>query len=75
MAEFKCKHCGHTTAIYEQVGPHVGERCASCGKWIRWVPKKECVKTNISPVKSSVETQLLKDELHHYDIENEEAPW
>lgn len=35
-----CPKCGADTFKYKEKGPHVGEYCARCGQWIRWVPKK-----------------------------------
>lgn len=68
MSNFKCKYCGMTVPVYKHVGPHMGEWCHFCGKWQRWIPKNEIVKCNISPVKTIVETQLLKDDLKNYNI-------
>ncbi len=36
--QFECKHL---SSKYEVRGPHVGEYCADCGMYIRWVPKEE----------------------------------
>ena len=35
-----CPKCGADTFKYKEKGPHVGEYCARCRQWIRWVPKK-----------------------------------
>lgn len=33
-----CKHCGYTgdDFIRKSSGPHIGEYCPSCGKWLKW---------------------------------------
>jgi hypothetical protein len=46
-----------------------------CGSYAKWLSKDEKKTYGISPVKTIVETQLLKDELQHYDTENTEVPW
>lgn len=35
-----CPKCGHTIFNYKMIGPHTGQYCASCGIWIKWVPKR-----------------------------------
>jgi hypothetical protein len=31
--------CGDDNVVTRRSGPHVGEYCASCCKWLRWVPQ------------------------------------
>lgn len=73
MTKFKCPHCGcDVMPTYKTKGPHIGEYCNGCGRWVRWVPKsKYAVLEHMKPV----EVQEFKDELHHYDIEDTEVPW
>lgn len=81
MTHFKCKYCESSSAIYKQVGPHVGEWCNSCTKWQRWVPKAEYLKTTNATettiTNKLIDAQLLKDEARHAYEENlnEELPW
>ena len=72
MAKFVCKYCGMHTPVYRQVGPHMGEWCHSCQRWIRWVPKTEfnkndavinTISQNKSPTQSVLDVQDLKDEV------------
>lgn len=37
----KCPDCGCEVFEEKKVGPHIGKYCAKCGKWIKWIPKKE----------------------------------
>lgn len=83
MSGFTCKYCGATSAIYTQVMPHVGEYCASCLRWIRWVPKKEHLKkedadTNTSTITNKITSaQSIKDEARNYyeESQEEDLPW
>lgn len=78
MSEITCKYCGATSATYKQVGPHIGEYCASCQKWIRWVPRKEHFKKEEGTITSKIiDAQLIKDEARRYYEEEleDELPW
>lgn len=33
--------CCNGKTIQKQPGPHIGEYCSDCGKWIRWVPQEK----------------------------------
>ena len=78
MSKFVCKFCGMSYPIYKHVGPHIGEWCGFCQKWIRWIPKKE-LNENVT----EKEHQITIDELeelnkHRRDYEeglNDEVPW
>lgn len=37
----KCIKCGSTDTIVKSNGPHKGLYCANCGKWLKWLSKKE----------------------------------
>lgn len=72
MAKFTCKYCGMHTPVYKEVGPHTGEWCQFCQRWIRWIPKKE--------LKQDDTIQSTTDDLdkHRADYEaglDEEVPW
>lgn len=32
-----CNKCGSNKTTNKKSGPHLGEYCASCGRWLRWV--------------------------------------
>lgn len=66
MAKFVCKYCGMTSPVYKQVGPHTGEWCQFCQRWIRWVPKKESKQDD---------AQEFKDELNREEPKVDEVPW
>lgn len=34
----KCPDCYSTEFYTQKKGPHIGEYCSNCNKWIRWVP-------------------------------------
>lgn len=34
-----CSSCNGERTVKKPVGKHIGEYCASCNKWIRWVPQ------------------------------------
>lgn len=78
MAQFKCPYCGVGSPIYERKGPHIGEWCSFCKRWIRWMPKKEATG---SVIKSQLDAQDFKDETRRYatentkDTEDTEVPW
>lgn len=41
----KCNHCNtDLLPTIKDKGPHVGVYCSFCGKWIKWLDKKEKVK-------------------------------
>ena len=63
-----CK-CGSTLYFYKQIGPHIGEYCQKCGKWIRWVPKSE-VKNGAIEEKVTETVSFITD-----CITEEELPW
>lgn len=79
--DWVCKNCGSTDFYTKAKGPHMGVYCCHCNKWLKWLKgglglkAKQTVIDEPSPVKAIVETQLLKDELHRYDIEDMEAPF
>ena len=78
-----CKKCGSTDFYTKPKGPHIGAYCSKCNAWLKWMPQgsgltaKQTVidEPTRSPVKAIIDTQELKDELHHYDIEDNEVPW
>jgi uncharacterized Zn finger protein len=69
---FNCPNCTSRTFDIRRVGPHYGAYCADCGSYVKWLSKAEKKTYDISPVKTIVETQSLKDELSHNDLE---VPW
>lgn len=36
----KCSECSCTNFYTKKSGPHIGEYCTQCDKWIRWIPGK-----------------------------------
>ena len=36
----KCPDCKYIEKVYKKKGPHTGEYCGNCGKWLRWVAKR-----------------------------------
>ena len=75
MAKFVCKYCGLGPAIYEKKGPHIGEWCSFCKRWIRWVPKTE---VSISQPEKEVPTEDTIVNQHRLDYEEsllDEVPW
>lgn len=34
-----CPSCGSIETTKKSVGPHMGEYCTSCDRWLRWVPQ------------------------------------
>ena len=34
-----CSSCGSVETVQKSNGKHLGEYCAGCDKWIRWVPQ------------------------------------
>lgn len=75
MAKFICKYCGLGPATYAHKGPHVGEWCSFCKRWIRWVPKQEvnfennCVEKELTDNAKSIDDILYDND---YDTE---VPW
>ena len=41
MVEFTCKKCEHTAYELREKGTQIGLYCAKCGRWHKWVDKKE----------------------------------
>lgn len=38
MNEIECED--HSFVRYGWQGPHLGEYCRNCGKWLRWMPQR-----------------------------------
>lgn len=34
-----CPNCQSTSVTNKPCGPHIGEYCDTCGRWLRWVPQ------------------------------------
>lgn len=34
-----CKKCSHTIFVYSIVNKHLGQYCAKCGAWQKWMPQ------------------------------------
>ena len=70
MSKLVCKYCGLGPATYAEKGPHLGEWCSFCKRWIRWVPKHTTNTTNIShePIPN-----IINDKPMNYD--DEEVPF
>ena len=34
-----CKKCNHPIFVYSPKGKHIGQYCAKCGQWQKWVPQ------------------------------------
>lgn len=34
-----CKKCNHTVFVYSKKNQHIGEYCAKCAAWQRWIPQ------------------------------------
>ena len=82
MSKFTCKYCGMTLPIYKQVGPHVGEWCHMCQRWIRWVPKREInaeantVEKEITPNVKVIDDIIKETARQNYEEGlDEEVPW
>jgi hypothetical protein len=39
-----CKKCGHEEFIYRESGKHIGEYCANCEAWQKWIPQNNPIK-------------------------------
>ena len=37
----KCPICGNCDVIYKEKGPHIGVYCSKCGRWKKWISKKD----------------------------------
>lgn len=37
----KCNNCNSENFKFFKKGPHTGAKCADCGKFIKWLNKKE----------------------------------
>ena len=65
MAKFVCKYCGLGPATYAMKGPHVGEWCSFCKRWIRWVPKQEVNLENNTVEQEIVPNVRTIDDIKH----------
>lgn len=45
--EDKSNTCKHSHVVYKPKGPHVGEYCALCDKWLRWAPTKDMLASDV----------------------------
>lgn len=34
-----CKKCNHPVFVYTRRGTHIGQYCAKCGAWHKWIPQ------------------------------------
>lgn len=82
MSKFVCKYCGLGPATYATKGPHVGEWCSFCKRWIRWVPKQEIdvenntVEKEIAPTVKTIDDIVKEDARLRYEKGlAEELPW
>lgn len=80
MSKFVCKYCGSGLATYAHKGPHVGEWCSSCQRWIRWVPKQEINMQNNTVERELSATCKTVDDITVYRKDYEEGledelPW
>ena len=75
MAKFICKYCNWESATYKTKGPHIGEWCSFCNRWIRWVPKSEMNEHNC--IKTETENKFITNTLsiNTDDTFDEEVPW
>ena len=39
-----CKKCGHNSFEYRDSGKHVGQYCAKCETWQKWIPQNNPIK-------------------------------
>lgn len=78
--EDKCERCGSYTYEVREKGPHIGLYCKCCGKYIKWLSKKEKEQYGIIAIetkKSSNDVDVEKNE-HRKDYEKtleDELPW
>ena len=40
-----CKKCGHDSFEYRESGNHVGQYCAKCEAWQKWISQNKPMKT------------------------------
>ena len=72
MSKFECKYCGMCSPVYAEKGPHIGEWCSFCKRWIRWVPKNFFNQ----PVEKHVEKPIEPQSLRPLDTDfDDEVPW
>jgi hypothetical protein len=45
-----CSKCNSTQTEQRKQGPHIGEYCKDCGKWLRWVSQYTNIEDFIWPV-------------------------
>lgn len=66
-----CPTCGCYTMEYREVGPHIGQYCKNCNKWIKWVAHKE--------VPEELAARIMPDnttpENIWNDTDEEDVPW
>lgn len=75
--------CLHSHRIYSQRGPHLGEYCALCGKWLRWMPKKDVINDVIAEPLSIRDPQpcdtfnvaVKHDSTKNFENNDEESPF
>ena len=44
MSNYYCPKCGGMDFFIAEKGPHKGLYCVRCGKWIKWLGKREYIK-------------------------------
>jgi 5-methylcytosine-specific restriction endonuclease McrA len=58
--------CTHTATVTRDSGPHIGEFCADCDTWIRWVPRREAGKATRSVSRSAIKPRTRAIILDRY---------
>ena len=75
MSKFVCKYCGLGPATYATKGPHVGEWCSFCKRWIRNV-ENNTVEKEIAPTVKTIDDIVKEDaRLRYEEGLAEELPW
>ena len=74
-----CPNCHSNIIANKPCGPHIGEYCGACGRWLRWVPQGK-IEDFIWPIgKTYKGTPIVKLAQTHPDyllwvIENVSSP-
>jgi len=74
-----CPNCQSTTIITKPCGPHIGEYCATCGRWLQWIPQGNLEGFRWPIGKTHKGTPILEIAKNHPDylkwvIENVSSP-
>lgn len=72
MELIKCKYCSGIELVLKEKRPHIGAYCKKCGRWLKWLSKKDLLN---EVTENTIVNEVTENIIQRKDKTDEEVPW